>query len=293
MNEPVIAGVDGSPASLCAAEHAAQAAVRRSSPLHLVHGYLHAFGYGIPINPYDGELPGPNEDGQRMLTETSATLRAGLPDLTVEVRQMAAGGAPTLIEESRHAALVVVGSRGHGGFAGLLLGSVSAQVAGHAHCPVLVVRPPDAPPETTGPVLVGVDGSPGGETALYTAADEANLRGATLVVAHVWWANTVRDVGETHAATEGDALAQAAGLLSAAVTGVRQRFPELPVEERLVKGVEQDAVMVEASRAAALVVVGSRGRGGFTGLLLGSVSQTLVHHAHCPVLVARAPTYRN
>ncbi|MFY1632909.1 universal stress protein [Solwaraspora sp. WMMB335] len=288
MTDPVIAGVDGSPASLCAARHAAQAAARHGSPLVLVHGYLHAFGYGIPINPYDGELPGPNEEGERMLVETAAQLQAAEPGLVVQTRQVAAGGAPTLIEESRHAELVVVGSRGHGGFAGLLLGSVSSQVAGHAHCPVLVVRPPDAPIDTDGPVLVGIDGSAHADHALHVAADEAASRGTGLAVLHVWWPSPMRD-----GADGGDGARQdAAELLSAAVSAVRGRHPQLPVEERPMEGVEADAVMVEASRKASLVVAGSRGRGGFTGLLLGSVSQTLVHHAHCPVLVARPHSHR-
>lgn len=291
MTDPIIAGVDGSPTSLCAARHAAEAAHRQGAPLVLVHGYLHAFGYGIPINPYDGELPGPNEEGERMLAETAAQLRADRPGLKVETRQVAAGGAPTLIEESRHAELVVVGSRGLGGFTGLLLGSVSSQVAGHAHCPVLVVRPPDAPVDLDAPVLVGVDGSDHAENALFLAADEAAARGVGLAVLHVWWPSSMRD--STQAGLPADAARQEAGeLLGAAVEAVRRRHPDLPVEERPLEGVEADAVMVEASRKAGLVVVGSRGRGGFTGLLLGSVSQTLVHHAHCPVLVARPRAHR-
>lgn len=291
MTDPIVTGVDGSPASLAAAQHAAEAATRQGVPLVLVHGYLHAFGYGIPINPYDGELPGPNEDGERMLAETAAQLRTDRPGLKVETRQVAAGGAPTLIEESRHAELVVVGSRGLGGFTGLLLGSVSSQVAGHAHCPVLVVRPPDAPVDVDGPVLVGVDGSAHAENALCVAADEAAARGVGLAVLHVWWPSSMRDSTEVVAPADA-ARQEAAELLTAAVATVRQRHPDLSVEERPLEGVEADAVMVEASRKAGLVVVGSRGRGGFTGLLLGSVSQTLVHHSHCPVLVARPRSHR-
>ncbi|MFY1694810.1 MULTISPECIES: universal stress protein [unclassified Solwaraspora] len=291
MTDPIVVGVDGSPASLCAARHAAGAAARGDAPLVLVHGYLHAFGYGIPINPYDGELPGPNEEGERMLAETAAQLRAQWPGLMVETRQVAAGGAPTLIEESRHAELVVVGSRGLGGFTGLLLGSVSSQVAGHAHCPVLVVRPPDAPDDTDRPVLVGVDGSAHAETALFIAADEAVARGVDLTLLHVWWPNSMRDSGEFPAPAQA-ARAEADEVLEEAAAAVRRRHPDLAAEKRPLEGVEADAVMVEASRTAGLVVVGSRGRGGFTGLLLGSVSQTLVHHAHCPVLVARPHSHR-
>ena len=140
MNRPVVVGVDGSPSSLVAAEHAAQAAGQRSRPLHLVHGYLHPLGYCVPLNPYDLGVPAPTEEAQRMLEQTAADLTARHPGLTVEVRQVAGGPAAALIEESRRADLVVVGSRGVGGFAGLLLGSVSQALLRHADSPVAVVR---------------------------------------------------------------------------------------------------------------------------------------------------------
>jgi nucleotide-binding universal stress UspA family protein len=158
MNRPVVVGVDGSPPSLVAAEHAARAAVQRSRPLHLVHGYLHPLGYGVPVNPYDLGLPAPTEDGQKMLEQAAADLVERWPGLAVEVRQVAGGPGATLVEESRRAEMVVVGSRGLGGFAGLLLGSVGTQVASHAHCPVLVVRPAEEPIPVAGPTPVAPAG---------------------------------------------------------------------------------------------------------------------------------------
>ncbi|QOC92540.1 universal stress protein [Micromonospora craniellae] len=273
MNRPVVVGVDGSPPSLVAAEHAAQAAVWRSRPLHLVHGYLHPLGYGVPINPYEVGLPAPTEDGRKMLEQTSAELVDRWPGLTVEVRQVAGGPGATLVEESRRAELVVVGSRGLGGFAGLLLGSVGTQVAAHGHCPVLVVRPPDRPLPTEGPVLIGVDGSESAELAVGYGAEEAFRRGGTLVLAHV--------ADERHA-DDGEAAA----LLATAAASARGSHPGLTVEERLITAAKPDQALIEATSDAALVVAGSRGRGGFAGLLLGSVSQALVQHARCPVLVA-------
>ncbi|MBL6279916.1 universal stress protein [Micromonospora fiedleri] len=270
MNRPVVVGVDGSPPSLVAAEHAAQEAVWRSRPLHLVHGYLHPLGYGVPINPYEMGLPAPSEDGRKMLEQTAAELVDRWPSLTVEVRQVAGGPGATLVEESRRAELVVVGSRGLGGFAGLLLGSVGTQVAAHGHCPVLVVRPPDRPLPTDGPVLVGVDGSSSAELAVGHAAEEAVRRGGSLLLVHV---SGERDVDGEH-------------LLATAAAATRGSHPGLTVEERVITGRKPDEALIEASGNAALVVVGSRGRGGFAGLLLGSVSQALVHHSRCPVLVA-------
>ncbi|SCL29465.1 universal stress protein [Micromonospora inyonensis] len=280
MNRPVVVGVDGSPASLVAAAHAAQAAAQRFRPLHLVHGYLHPLGYGVPINPYDVGLPEPSEEARKMLDETAADLRGRWPGLTVEARQVAGGPGATLVEESRRAELVVVGSRGLGGFAGLLLGSVSTQVAGHAQCPVLVVRPTDRPVPAAGPVLVGVDGSELAELAVGHAAEEAARRGVPLLLAHV-----VPPDAPSADDSAGD-VGTADRLLTETAEAVRRRHPELAVSTRALSAAKPAQALVEASADAALVVVGSRGRGGFAGLLLGSVSQALVQHAQCPVLVA-------
>ncbi|OZV73887.1 universal stress protein UspA [Micromonospora echinospora] len=280
MNRPVVVGVDGSPESLVAAEHGARAAALRSRPLHLVHGYLHPLGYGVPVNPYDLGLPEPSDEARTMLEKAAADLRGRWPELTVEVRQVAGGPGATLVEESRRAELVVVGSRGLGGFAGLLLGSVSAQVAGHAHGPVLVVRPADRQVAADGPVLVGLDGSELAELAVGQAAEEAARRDVPLVLAHVVAVDARPE--DTAGGEQG-----AGRLLAETAATVRQRHPELAVAERVLRSAEPASALVEASADAALVVVGSRGRGGFAGLLLGSVSQALVQHARCPVLVAR------
>jgi nucleotide-binding universal stress UspA family protein len=269
--KPVIAGVDGSPSSVAAAEHAAVAAVSRSAPLVLVHGYLHPRGYGsAPLEPYQAYPPPPPAHGDVMLSDLAGSLRHHHPDLTVSHKQLLGGGSATLVEESRDAGLVVVGCRGHGSLAGLLLGSVSSQVVAHAHSPVLVVRPAEAgPPAAGSPVVVGVDGSPPSALALNEAAGEAARRGLPLTVVHAAEADT------RHAE---EVLAQAAGAARAA-------HPDLAVEAQVLHSPDAAAGLVDASKDAAMVVVGSRGRGGFTGLLLGSVSQALVHHSHCPVLV--------
>ncbi|MGC1211932.1 MAG: universal stress protein [Micromonospora sp.] len=286
MNRPVVVGVDGSPSSLVAAEHAAQTAVQRSRPLHLVHGYLHPLGYGVPLNPYDLGVPAPTEDAQKMLEQTAADLTDRHPGLRVEVRQVAGGPGATLVEESRRAELVVVGSRGVGGFAGLLLGSVSTQVAQHGHCPVLVVRPAEQPIPVGGPVVVGVDGSEPAAFAVRLAADEAVRRGTSLVLLHVRPAEAGREVPDEVAESGAAGQAESAELLGGAAARVRSDHSGLTVEERSVRAAKPEQALIEASGDAALVVVGSRGRGGFAGLLLGSVSQALVQHAHCPVLVA-------
>ncbi|GAB4101011.1 universal stress protein [Micromonospora taraxaci] len=286
MNRPVVVGVDGSPSSLVAAEHAARAAQLRSRPLHLVHGFLHPLGYGVPLNPYDLGVPAPSEDAQKMLERTATELADRWPGLVVEVRQVAGGPGITMIEESRRADLVVVGSRGLGGFAGLLLGSVGSQVAAHAHCPVLVVRPDEQPIPVDAPVLVGVDGSESSRLAAGYAADEAALRDVPVVLVHVGPPTEGRTVPEEIEESQAAYQADAVRLLADASAAVRAEHPDLVVREHPVRAAGAAQGLIEASGTASLLVVGTRGRAGFTGMLLGSVSQAAIQHAHCPVLVA-------
>ncbi|MDG4809289.1 universal stress protein [Micromonospora sp. WMMD1120] len=286
MNRPVVVGVDGSPSSLVAAEHAARAAHLRSRPLLLVHGYLHPFGYGVPLNPYDLGVPAPSAEAQKMLERTAAELTDRWPDLTVDVRQVTGGPGATLIEESRRAELVVVGSRGLGGFTGLLLGSVGAQVAAHARCPVLVVRPDEQPIPVDAPVLVGVDGSESAALAVGYGADEAALRDVPLVLTHVGPPEQDRSVPEEIEEAQAAYRADAVRLLADASGRARAAHPDLVVREHPIRAAGAAQGLIEASGTASLLVVGTRGRAGFAGLLLGSVSQAAIQHAHCPVLVA-------
>ncbi|MCF0096367.1 universal stress protein [Micromonospora sp. MH99] len=286
MNRPVVVGVDGSPSSLVAAEHGARAALLRSRPLLLVHGYLHPLGYGVPLNPYDLGVPAPTEESRKMLEKTAADLVDSWPGLDVEARQVAGGPGATMVEESRRADLVVVGSRGLGGFTGLLLGSVGAQVAAHAHCPVLVIRPDEQPIDAAAPVLVGVDGSESSRLAVGYGATEAALRDVPLVLVHVSPLDGGRplpdEVDEAQAAYQ----AEAVRLLAEASAAVRAEHPDLVVREHPIRAAGAAQGLIEASDTASLLVVGTRGRHGFTGLLLGSVSQAAIQHARCPVLVA-------
>lgn len=272
---PVVAGVDGSPSSVAAAEHAATVALTRNAPLLLVHGYLHPGGYGsAPLEPYQTFPPPPPAHADVMLSDLAGSLRTTHPGLEVSHKQVLGGGSATLVAESRDADVVVVGCRGHGSLAGLLLGSVSSQVVAHAHCPVVVVRPAEpGQPATGSPVVVGVDGSPASTLALEHAAAEAARRELRLLVVHAGVPASEPDTG------------QAEEVLAQAVEAARAAYPHLAVDSQVLHTADAAAGLVDASKDASVVVVGSRGRGGFTGLLLGSVSQALVHHAHCPVLV--------
>jgi nucleotide-binding universal stress UspA family protein len=287
MSEPrqVVAGIDGSPSSLAALDYAAALAARRKAPLHLVHGFRRPmYSYdiiGLPL-PSETTEDQAREQIHNVLSDLVFRLRHAHPQL-VEVKafQVDASPATALIEQSRTAQVAVVGSHGIGGFSELLIGSVSAQVAAHAHGPVIVVRPP-VPDEIVapgpeqphhelplGPVLVGFDGSVASYAALEFAVEEAVQRDVPLIMTKVDF-HRLKDAE--------DLLADEANVWAA-------KYPELSIELRAERGEHAGYTLIQMSRHAALTVVGCRGLGGFTGLLLGSVSRNLVHHAHGPVAV--------
>lgn len=288
MNDPrpIVVGVDGSASSLAAAEYAAALAERRQVPLHLVHGYQQVlYSYAITGIPYseeqtDAEVRAQVEVELRTLAER---LRASHPRLVaLQARQIHATPTTVLIGQSEHAQVTVVGCRGVGGFSELLLGSVSWQVASHGYGAIIVVRPPigdhrvepgpeqpPTKPRPLGPVLAAYDGSPAADAALAFAATEALQRKVKLTITNIY----------SHGRDE------ALQLLTDASKPYIAAHPELEVELLTIESDHPDHALVEAGREAALTVVGSRGRGGFAGVLLGSTGRTLVHHAYGPVAV--------
>ena len=284
----IVVGVDGSESALQAVRWAAQEAHRRRVPLRLVS----AFGWTAGHHLGD---PGFGTDYLEVLLQNArdgvaaaAAAAAGVaPELAIEQEVVTGFPVPVLNAEAAHAALVVLGDRGLGGFTGLLVGSVAVALTTHAPCPVVVVRgpTPDAPPPSDGPIVVGIDGSPTSEAALAFAYEAANLRGVPLLAVHTW---TDYQIGSTMTAVlEGEAIdADEHRLLAERLAGWSEKYPDVPVQ-RLVTRHRPAATLIEQSTHAQLVVVGSRGRGGFAGLLLGSVSHALLHHSGCPVAVVR------
>ncbi|MFE7761037.1 universal stress protein [Streptomyces sp. NPDC057438] len=290
MSDPVIVGVDGSASSIGAVEAAAREAHLRGAGLRIVHAFGHGPGHlptgGPPWNPADHGLE-PMVRGALARAEERA--HAIAPDIEI-TRSVVAGDALEVLEiESRSALLAVVGSRGLGSFAGLLLGSTAVHLAAHGRCPLMVVR---GRPDPAGPVVLAVDGSEAGEAAVEFAFAEAALRKVPLVAVHVWntWSERAYEgPGDplTAVVADADRLREAEQhLLDETVASWQKAHPQVVVERRLVRSRIRPA-LIDASRGAQLVVAGARGRGGFTGLLLGSVSQALLHHAHCPVTVVR------
>ncbi|MFD6229437.1 universal stress protein [Streptomyces sp. NPDC060232] len=299
MSGLVVVGVDGSESSSAAVEAAAREAGARGAGLRVVHAFVRPVPYALPrLSPGAASPLGPppldvSEDGLRKLAgglvaEAVGRARATAPD--VEVSHAVVTGDPVTVLEaqSRAAELVVVGSRGTGGFVGLLAGSTAVHLVAHGRCPVLVVREQQ---RADGPVVLGVDGSAAGAPAVDFAFATAERRKAPLVALHAWttWNAPMpapQQPSAPYANPPGALAEEEEALLSEALAGYRARYPGVVVEHRVVHGPTREA-LIDASRSAQLMVVGARGRGGFAGLLLGSASQALLHHAHCPVAVVR------
>ncbi len=289
----VVVGFSGASDSVPPLLWAAQEAARRGSTLTVLSAVS-----------VQGVLTGPGGDqgmvapeaaaaAEQALAEARATV-ADVEGLTMEGKVVFGSPAATLVDASADADLVVVGNRGRSELAAAVLGSVAYSVISHAQCPVVVVRGDGTRTLTSGsPVVVGVDGSHAGRRALEFAASTAARAKAPLVLLHAWepdagalaagvdaWSTVVTEEGE-------DARRSFAEQeLSAVTADLTARYPGLTVTTQAISQKPSKA-LAAASEDAALVVVGTRGRGGFAGLLLGSVSHGVIHEASCPVAVVR------
>jgi nucleotide-binding universal stress UspA family protein len=257
----IVVGVDGSESGRRAAAWAADVAAARGRPLTLVHARPDEAA------PVLSSTAGDEVDA--VLRDEAARVQAEHPGVEVREIQHPESPVDALLDVGRDAELVVLGSRGLGGFAGLLLGSTPTHVVPYSSCPVVVVRPeaPEAGPHA-GKVVLAFDGSPASMAAAAFAVEHAASTGRALVVLHA-----------TRGEPDEEVLARVAGVAAAR--------PEVAVEQRTVTG-RPAAAVVEQGAGAALLVLGSRGLGGFRGLLLGSVSQQVIAHASGAVAVVRA-----
>jgi nucleotide-binding universal stress UspA family protein len=285
---PVVVGVDGSDDARLAIELGAWEADRRHAALRLVYGFQPVHVYAMVAVGYD--LDRQVRDLDDMLTTESARISRRYPDLIVRTEVVQGVPASVLVDESAAAQLVVVGSRGLGGFASLLVGSVGAQVAAHAKAPVIVVRPPAVRGAReipgSGPVVLGVDGSTGSAAAVEFAFEEAAARGTGLIAVYAWGIMP-RDAGDDDPRREQHV---ADATLVEALAGWQDKYPDVPVQHRAIHSLVPVHTILDESAGAGLIVVGPRGRGGFAGLLLGSVGDGLVRHAPAPVAVVHART---
>ncbi|HEY9263786.1 MAG TPA: universal stress protein [Mycobacterium sp.] len=285
----IVVGVDGSPQSKAAVDWAAHEAALRGTRLTLVHALTDpsaAAWLDVPL-PMDYWTE-QSAAAKELLEDAARTAREALPaDRTVAIEQESVSGSAlaVLVDSSAGAEMVVVGCRGLGGFQRVLLGSVSSGLVHHAHCPVAVIHDeePSAGRPADAPVVVGIDGSPASERAVEIAFDEASRRGVDLIALHTWLESTDDFVGSGWAKVR----AQADETLAERLAGWQERYPDVVVR-RVVKMDNPARELLELSSSAQLLVVGSHGRGGITGMVLGSVSSAVVHGARVPVIVARA-----
>jgi nucleotide-binding universal stress UspA family protein len=285
----ITVGIDGSACAGLALDWATAEATRRGLPLHIVH----AFSYQYPMTSQGGMgfvIEGVREIAEELCQRAAARVQDAHPDLSVTWEVSTYGAASALVDASRSARTVVVGARGISTARGALMGSVSTQVAAHAHCPAVVIHDSQPTPAQDAPVVVGVDGSELSTNAIAFAFDEASSRGVGLTAVHAWWLDYVEGASASAIWTvDWKNMAQEENALVAeSLAGWQEKYPDVTITRHSVHGHPVEA-LVRQSENACLVVVGSRGRGGFRGLLLGSVSQGVLHRSHCPVAIVRAP----
>jgi nucleotide-binding universal stress UspA family protein len=281
--------VDGLVSGRAALDWAAAEADTQNRPLHLVHAVTST----RVVNP-GGVASVPCDDvsawaaAESVAQDAARRARDVAPDLDITSRVVVGPAATAVLHAAQDAEMVVLGRRGLGRFTGLLRRSVSVQVTARAPCPVTVVHPIHdvEPGPSSAQVVAGVDGSAHSTRAIGCAFEAAARRGLGLAAVHAWMPRCPGDhvtIADDPAAAESAAWQK----LEQSLAQWRDRYAGVTVTPKLMR-CPPGAALVAESAGAALVVVGSRGRGSLRGLLVGSVSQIVLQHAHCPLTVVRA-----
>ena len=283
----ILVAVDGSAESDAAVRWAAREAELRELPITLAHVVVPVVT-SWPVRSMQAEFNAWQEDNARqVLAQGQKVLRSALgdsalPDVATEILRDYA--VPALVGAAKKAEMIVVGSRGLGAVGRTILGSVSSGVVHHAKCPVAIVHADEAQsPDQSSPVLLGIDGTRASEAATALAFDEASRRRVELVALHAW-----SDVGvfpalgmDWHAYED-----EGHEILGERLAGWQEQYPDVVVRRRIVCD-RPARWLIEESQHAQLVIVGSHGRGGFPGMLLGSVGSAVAQSAKAPVIVVR------
>lgn len=285
----ILVAVDGSAESDAAIAWAAEEAAMRTQPVTLMH-VIAPVAATWPVRYLEAGYRRWQEDHAELVIELAhKAVQAAVGDSTVTIQSEVRHGTVVteLLAASKRATMIVSGSRGLGAVGAGLLGSVSRGLLHYARTPVVVIRPSDGRADRTLPVLLGVDGSPASEAATAFAFDEASRRGVALVALHAWSdVSTVPPWGAGWAAYE----QECGEILAERLSGWQERYPDVRVRRRIVPD-RPAAWLIEESAQAQLVVLGSRGRGGFARLLLGSVSTSVAESSTAPVVVLRAAAH--
>jgi nucleotide-binding universal stress UspA family protein len=281
----IVVGVDGSPSAQHAVTWAAHEAELHGYRLQLMSSYASPVSARVPPS-YEEAL---RASAERDVAEARTIAQAALDDAeAIDISIEVASGAPIpeLLTRSETAKMVVVGSRGLGAMSRALLGSVSAAMTAHCRCPLAVVRDARSAPATA-PIVVGTDGSRANRPALEFAFEEAGVRKVGLTVLHAW---ADGDLALIHA-SQGMPLwdwptqrSEQKARLDAEIAYLCAKYPDVPIRSVVVRDRPVRALLDHA-QAAQMVVVGSRGRGGFSGMLLGSTSRNVVYSAQCAVVI--------
>ncbi|HEX4815462.1 universal stress protein [Nonomuraea sp. NPDC049480] len=266
----ILVGVDGSRAGLDAVGWAAREAALRDVPLKVAHA-MPRWAYETETGRYAEVAGWMREGGGSVLAAAEERARREQPKITVETAFLPDDPRAALIAAAVDAELLVVGSHGIGGFRGMLVGSVAHGVAGHAPCDVVVVR--ELPSLPRGEIVAGIDGSPASARVLEFAFAEARLREARLRAVH---ARTYAQPGPAAL----DEVLQVTRQFA-------ERYPDVALVDEMVHGHPVE-VLRQAATGADLLVAGSHGHGTFAGMVLGSVSQELLHQSPCPLAVVRS-----
>jgi nucleotide-binding universal stress UspA family protein len=283
----VVVGLDRSDAGRGAVEYAADLANRRHLSLLLVHAFQQS---RYALGPMIGWAPDVESvlrnSAQRLVDDTAGVLGVLYPDLEVIAAVAAGSAAEMLIEASRDAHTVVLGSRGSGGFADLVVGSTTLHVASHAACPVVAVPGLPYAEEPRHGVVVGVDGSEVSEAAIGYAFEAASDVGETLTAVHAWYDPAHTGVGLMMPLGYDPAMAarEERLVLAESLAGWQEKFPDVELRQAVVLGHPVPSLVSRAGKAR-LLVVGCRGRSSLRSLVLGSVSHGVLHHATGPVAV--------
>jgi len=292
-DKPIVVGYDGSEPSQMALRWALDEAGLRHLPVTILHAQpSEAVLTGLGLGYYDPDGTA-QTTAEALLAEARDKAETWAPDVHVRTRLDADPPAVALLDAMNEATLVVVGSRGRGGFGELLVGSTSLHTATHGRVPVVLVRADTSGAEgpEAGRIVVGVDGSDAAQDALRFGFEEAEVRKVGLTALRAWkspyFDSTGAKGGTIPAHVEDEVLVPGERtVLHDSVAQWHAKHPDVDVRERLVHG-DAAAALIEAGRGAELVVVGSRGRGGFRSVMLGSVSHAVLHHSTAPVVVVR------